>query len=86
MQLKLKSSQRDKVRQFIVIVQTSEKTAIYCLGQHDWKLDLAVDNYFQSPDKYNREPKPAVDKRKIDNLFNKYRGRCLLIVYCVPYA
>ena len=23
-----------------------EKTAIYCLAQHDWKLDIALDNYF----------------------------------------
>jgi len=70
---KLKSSQKDKVRQFIVFTQTGEKTAIHCLGQHDWKLDVAVDNYYQNPDRYNREPKATVDRRKIEYLFNKYR-------------
>lgn len=71
---KLKSSQKDKVRQFMAFTQTDEKTAINCLSVHDWKLDIAVDGYFQVPDQYNHEPKPtALDRRKIDQLFNKYK-------------
>jgi DCN1-like protein 1/2 len=70
---KLKSSQKDKIRQFMSFTQTSEKTAITCLTAHDWKLDVAVDNYFQFPDRYNREPKPVLDRRKIEQLFNRYR-------------
>lgn len=31
-------------------VQTGEKTAVYCLTQHDWKLDIALDNYFANPE------------------------------------
>ena len=73
-QHKLKSSQKDKVRQFIAFTQTGEKSAINCLGHHDWKLDVAVDNFFQNPERYNKEPKLAVDRRKVEQLFNKYKG------------
>jgi len=70
---KLKSSQKDKVRQFMSFTQAGETTAIYCLTLHEWKLDIAVDNYFQLPDRYCREPKQTLDRRKIEALFNKYK-------------
>lgn len=73
-QHKLKSSQKEKVKQFIAFTQTGEKTAIYCLAQHDWKLDVASDNFFQNPDMYYREPKGSVDRKKLEHLFNKYKG------------
>lgn len=70
---KLKSSQKDKVKKFISFTQTGESTAIYCLSQNDWKLDLASDNFFQNPDVYYKEPKTTVDRKKIEQLFVKYR-------------
>lgn len=70
---KLKSSQKEKVKQFITFTQTGEKTAIYCLAQHDWKLDIASDNYFQNPELYYREPKVSVDKKKLEHVYHKYR-------------
>ncbi|GFG34252.1 hypothetical protein Cfor_08202 [Coptotermes formosanus] len=77
---KLKSSQRDKVKKFIAFTQTGENTAIFCLSQNDWKLDLASDNYFQNPDVYFREPKISVDKKKLEQLFARYRGSALQII------
>ncbi|GLV41418.1 Squamous cell carcinoma-related oncogene [Carabus blaptoides fortunei] len=68
---KLKSSQREKVKKFISFTQTGENTAIYCLTQNDWKLDLASDNYFQNPDAYL--PKNTVEKKKLDALYLRYR-------------
>ncbi|XP_014279468.1 DCN1-like protein 1 [Halyomorpha halys] len=70
---KLKSSQKDKVKKFIAFTQTGESTAIYCLSQNDWKLDLASDNFFQNPDVYYKEPKTTVDRKKIEQLFTKYK-------------
>ncbi|KAG1688665.1 DCN1-like protein 2 [Nymphon striatum] len=73
LQHKLKSSQKEKVKQFVAFTQTGEKTAIFCLTQHDWKLDIASDNFFQNPDQYNKEPKVAVDRRKLEHLYARYR-------------
>lgn len=74
LQHKLKFSQRDKVKKFITFTQTGEQTAIYCLAQNDWKLDLASDNYFQNPEAYYKEPKNSVDKKKLEILYGKYQG------------
>ncbi|KZC09590.1 DCN1-like protein 1 [Dufourea novaeangliae] len=73
LQNKLKYSQRDKVRKFITFTQTGEQTAIYCLAQNDWKLDLASDNYFQNPEAYYKEPRICVDKKKLEILFSRYQ-------------
>jgi len=70
---KLKSSQKEKVRQFIAFTNTGEKTAIYCLSIHEWRMDIATDNYFQHPERYNKETKSAVDKKKLTHLFEKYK-------------
>lgn len=70
---RLKSSQREKAREFATLTQTGEKTALFCLAQHDWKLDVALDNYFASPEVYFREPKAVVDKKKLDATYARYR-------------
>ena len=75
LQHRLKSSQRDKVRQFITFTETNEKTAINCLSQHDWRLDVASDSYFQNPERYYIDTKPLIDKKKLFHLFDRYKGR-----------
>ena len=74
-QHRLKSSQRERAREFAALTQTGEKTALFCLAQHEWKLDLALDNYFANPELYYREPKTMTDKKKLDLLYSKYRGK-----------
>ena len=68
--------QRERAREFASLTQTGEKTALFCLAQHDWKLDIALDNYFANPELYYRETKVVtVDRKKLEVLYNKYRGK-----------
>ncbi|KAF0306207.1 DCN1-like protein 1 [Amphibalanus amphitrite] len=70
---KLKSSQREKVKHFMSFTQSGEKTAIYCLQLNDWKLDIASDNYFQNPDYYHKDSRPQVDRKRLEQLYLRYR-------------
>jgi len=73
------------VKKFITFTQTGEQTAIYCLAQNDWKLDLASDNYFQNPEAYYKEPKNSVDKKKLEILYSKYQGKIVNMIYAVNH-
>ncbi|XP_065840948.1 DCN1-like protein 1 [Oscarella lobularis] len=70
---KLKPSQREKVQRFIAFTNTSERTAIHCLSQHEWRLDISTDNYFINPDRYYKETRITADKKKLNQTFDKFR-------------
>lgn len=70
---RMKSSQREKAREFAALTQTGDKTAQYCLAHHDWKLDLALDSYFANPEFYYKEPKASIDRKKLETLYSRYK-------------
>lgn len=92
-QNKLKSSQKDKVKKFMTFTQSSENVAIFCLAKNDWKLEQASDNFFQNPLEYdtvkiNTQLGYSVDKRKLETMYTRYRGRIslFLINYIITYS
>ncbi len=65
----------------VVLTGVEDATANSFLTHTDWKLELAVNEFFENPDMYplsvNSSP---VDKRKLDTLFTKYKGTCTCII------
>lgn len=41
---------------------------------HDWRMDIATDNYFQHPERYYKETKTSTDRKKLTQLYEKYKG------------
>lgn len=85
MQHRMKSAQREKAREFAIMTQTGEKTAQFCLQHHDWKLDLALDSYFANPEFYCKEPKASIDRKKLETLYSRYKGKTIIwYEFCNP--
>jgi len=74
MMSKLSREQKDRVKDFISFTGTSESVAIDALKKNEWKIEVAVDNYFNNPSAYpDNTPAVKVDAAKIEALFNKYK-------------
>lgn len=60
----------------MTLTQSGEKTAIECLNRNDWRLDLALDSFFQNPYAFHQETKQSsVDRNKLEVLYTKYKDR-----------
>lgn len=68
---KLKTSQRDKVRNFMQWTQSNEKTAIQCLSNQNWNLEMACDAYYQNPHLYACYA-DLIDQKSLNAFFMKY--------------
>ncbi|KAF6028821.1 hypothetical protein EB796_012859 [Bugula neritina] len=78
MSAKLKSSQKDKLRQFMSFTHAAERVALQCLTSFDWKVDQAIDHYFQHADRYSQSSshsssRSTVDRAKLEHLFSRYK-------------
>merc|ERR1712179_762677 len=64
---RLSSSQKRSANEFMTCTQVDEETAIEALSLNQWKLEVAIDNYYQSPETYKRyqSPKPSSSEDKI---------------------
>lgn len=74
----------------MTFTQTSESVAIFCLAKNDWKLEQASDNFFQNPHEYetvkvNTQLGFIVDKRKLESMYNKYRGNIFFLLYFIMF-
>lgn len=64
----------------MIFTQSNEKTALNCLAQNDWKLEVATDNFFQNPDLYIQNLKGLFDRKKLEQLYNRYRGKKIVLL------
>jgi len=71
---KLTRPQKEKVKQFIVFTNGSEKVAISTLEKYDWNLEVGVDNYFNNPTFDDVDTlEESVDVAKIEQLFAQFK-------------
>uniref|UniRef100_A0A1I8A7W8 Defective in cullin neddylation protein n=1 Tax=Steinernema glaseri TaxID=37863 RepID=A0A1I8A7W8_9BILA len=68
---KLKSAQKDKVRQFMQFTNGNERAAITCLTNCNWNVEMACDHFFQNA-AYFMSMDRGADVSKIDALFRNY--------------
>lgn len=68
----------------MAFTHSNEKVGLQCLAHYDWKLDIAIDHYFQNPDRFSQHSsssmysRPSVDRRKIEQLFLRYKGKKIM--------
>ncbi|KAI6232453.1 Defective in cullin neddylation protein [Aphelenchoides besseyi] len=70
MSSKLKTQQKEKLRNFIMVTNSNETIGLQCLQHVDWNLEMAFDVYYNNPTFH--EASKSVDNDKIDSTFRKY--------------
>lgn len=69
MTTRLKSGQREKLRNFILVTNSNEQIGIRCLQQSEWNLEFAIDTFYSQS---FQDVPGNVDSRKLDAMFNAY--------------
>eukprot|EP00123_Amoebidium_parasiticum_P019615 comp27883_c0_seq1/m.47181 comp27883_c0_seq1/g.47181 ORF comp27883_c0_seq1/g.47181 comp27883_c0_seq1/m.47181 type:complete len:252 (-) comp27883_c0_seq1:61-816(-) len=69
--------QADKIKQFVSFTGTNDRVANRVLSKNDWRLDLAVDDFFQNQAAYLggavASEKTRINKSIIASMFQKYK-------------
>ncbi|KJE89926.1 defective in Cullin neddylation protein 1 [Capsaspora owczarzaki ATCC 30864] len=69
---KLKTAQKDAVGRFMSLALVSEAIAIQFLERASWKLEPALDAFYNSPEA-RKQKAPRVDDKKLAAFFEKYK-------------
>jgi len=73
---RLQPFQKSRVQEFMMLTQSSDKIAIEYLNRCDWRLDLALDSFYNNPKMVQTATKhSSVDRNKIENFYLKYKDR-----------
>ena len=85
--------EREKVSQVAALTQLRHDVALQLLQDAGFRVDHAIELYYSTPHRYIRRgrdgggpvpaPRSLVDKKKLNNLFDHYRGTGLWIRICV---
>ncbi|CAJ0837531.1 11766_t:CDS:10, partial [Entrophospora sp. SA101] len=78
-----KTQQKEKIRQFMAFTNASEKVSQKKLKEFNWKVKVAVDNYFNNQPSTitwrglstSQNLSSGIDLRKLEDVFNKYIDR-----------
>uniref|UniRef100_A0AC34FNR0 Defective in cullin neddylation protein n=1 Tax=Panagrolaimus sp. ES5 TaxID=591445 RepID=A0AC34FNR0_9BILA len=71
---RLNRAQKDKVKQFIGLTESSEENAIAFLQATNWNLELSADNYYTNPPQQlaRSSSTQSQNVKGYDNMFRKY--------------
>uniref|UniRef100_A0A1D1XTH4 Defective in cullin neddylation protein n=1 Tax=Anthurium amnicola TaxID=1678845 RepID=A0A1D1XTH4_9ARAE len=77
----LKSTQKEKVRQFMAFTSASERVSIRKLKECNWNVEVAVDAFFNDQSSgntwrtFNTTNSAGVDTYKLNQIFSKYKDK-----------
>ena len=71
----------------MAFTRAGKRTAICCLAQNEWRLDVATGSFFQKPGLFHQEfMSSSVDRWKLEQLYNRYKGKGRRACWGVPEA